>query len=193
MKKCENYYNGNMKNFLEKYHHNFMKKKQIEIAHAQILDCLSSEHHGGLITRNFKSYSNSGRTYFSSDESNIKFFVGDNEPVVYFWTHLYNEKSIDLAYSIQEKIIPISMAPNSKGGECKKKWKVWGNGDTNSSPNSSWRGISGGRWKLCHIFQAAPKHLGDSTVDIRARFVRNFHPLNHFWFPSEYNWKIGCF
>ncbi len=160
------------------------------LAHEAVVD--AADRASTLIVRAFKGYTKAGKLESSrADGASIQFVVGDNEPAVWFWRqHADGRAPVNLREAMASQTIPISMAPSR--GEDEALWKEWGNGDA-SRPTERWRGVRGGRWKLCHIFAASPPHLGDSPVDIRARFIRAFHPLNQFWFPSEYRWKQGYF
>ncbi len=187
MKKCPDHFKGEVEDFIQSYKENFLSNTQVGLAHQQIKNHLLNKQL--LVTRNFSNYQAAARLNSSSDDL-IKFVVGDNEPIVWFWRHLYNNIDFNLSDSVLSQIIPISMAPQE--GEAKNDWLKWGSGDELKT-DRKWRGVNGGKWKLCHIFQAAPEHLGDDEKSIQARFVRNFHPLNHFWFASEYKWKQGHF
>ncbi|NOJ90185.1 hypothetical protein HNV26_31965 [Myxococcus xanthus] len=137
-----------------------------------------------LLVRNFGGYQKAAERYHLSNRRS--FVVGDNEPVVWHWRHHYEQRPVDLLDALKRQLIPISIAVSS--GEKEASWATWGNGDA-GRPENRWRGVKGGRWKLCHVFPAAPSHLDDSEEAILARFVRNFHPINQFWFASDYNWK----
>lgn len=185
---CPGSFEGSLKQFYEQHGAGVaLERDALTRAHQAVVAAL--EDSPLLVIRNFGKYQQAGKRFTSSDGS-LAFVVGDNEPVVWSWLRHAAEENVDLCRHFEQQEIPISMAPAK--GELEEDWKAWGNGDK-AKPSERMRGEHGGRWKLCHTFRAAPDHLGDSAEDIRARFVRNFHPLNHFWFASEFRWRSGSF
>ena len=106
-----------------------------------------------LLVRNFGQFQEAARPArpYRCDDA-LSFVVCDNEPVVWFWRRHRENERFDLLDAIEQQSLPISMAPSN--GEREKNWKTWGNGDA-PLPRDRWRGCHGGRWKLCHVFQAA--------------------------------------
>jgi len=188
--RCGDSFTGRLEAFIDQYMSRMvLDEHTMSQAHASVVHALSQG--GPLIVRGFGEHNQAGRVARSSDDA-VSFVAGDNEPVVWFWRqNFHGHGPVDLVKLIAERDIPISMAPAT--GEDGAAWVRWGSGDATRVANR-WRGAVGGRWKLCHIFQAAPRHLGSSGADIRARFIRNLHPINHFWFASEYKWRAhGAF
>ena len=184
--KCPYKFDGNIEDFLRQNSGILLSQEQLFRGCDQVIEAV--ERGKDLIVRSFKDHTLSGYKYTSGDKGR-SFRVGDNEPVIRFWRAMYEaDQKFNLSEEIFNQDIPISIAPGK--GEKQEHWKKWGSGD-NARLKDRWRGYSGGRWKLCHIFQAAPQHLYQTDSDIIARFVRNFFPINHFWFVSEYNWKSG--
>lgn len=143
-----------------------------------------------LVVRSFRGFTSAGRLESVGRGADaVRFVVGDNEPAVWFRRRLSEApRATDLPTALADQTLPISLAPSE--GDTPDEWRTWGTGD---APHrvERWRGVDGGRWKLCHVFDAAPAHLGARPADVRARFVRAFHPLNVFWFASEYRWRRG--
>lgn len=182
--KCPDHFAGSISLFIEQFAaETFLASGAVERAQRLVAEAM--ERSDPLLVRNFGSYQRAAEGYRTADGKR-SFVVGDNEPVVWFWRHLHEGRPVDLTAALCDQALPISMSPDRD--EDARNWATWGNGDRNRA-NERWRGVNGGRWKLCHIFQAAPAHLDDSEPGLTARFVRNFHPLNHFWFASEYVWK----
>lgn len=185
---CPGSFEGSVKQFYEQHGAGVtLESDALQRAHQAVEAAV--EDSPLLVVRSFGKYKQAAKR-FTSSEGSQSFVVGDNEPVVWSWLRHDAGETVDLCRHFEQQTIPISMAPAK--GEVEGDWKAWGNGDK-AKPSERMRGERGGRWKLCHIFRAAPDHLEDSAEDIRARFVRNFHPLNHFWFASEFRWKSGFF
>lgn len=187
MKRCPDLFSGKISEFIQQFEKDLiLNATQMRQAHDQVVAAVDSSL---FIVRSFSKQNKAGELYESSCGTQ-KYTVGDNEPVVWFWRQIHSGLPVNLNQVILNQTLPISMAPGK--GEDKKKWSCWGSGDDSKS-QSRWRGYEGGRWKLCHIHQASPKHLNSTKAELIARFVRNFHPMNHFWFASEYIWKTGHF
>jgi len=189
--RCPDHFTGPVSSFIHGRPDIFLTRAGVAFAHAEVIRALDLCE--TLLVRGFGRYNKSAQPYSASDDAALKFVVGDNESPMWFWRSMWevgrtSEPAIPpvLTDGIRTQRIPVSMAPSK--GESESNWATWGTGD-HSRPKERWRGVHGGRWKLCHIFQAAPQHLGDTKADLRARFVRNFHPMNHFLFASEYAWK----
>jgi hypothetical protein len=186
--RCPDHFKGRVSQFIDRFaERTFLPAATVAHAQRLVIDAMAPGRL--LVVRNFGNYQTAAIANQSSDRKRT-FVVGDNEPVVWFWRRLFAGTPVDLAEAIRRQELPISMSPQR--GEEERHWATWGTGDA-SRLRERWRGAHGGRWKLCHVFGAAPAHLDDSESGLLARFVRNFHPINHFWFASEYPWSHGRF